>query len=330
MKRREFMTLVGGAAASVPLAARAQQAERMRRIGVLMAYAESDPEAKARFAIFREELQNLGWSEGRNIQIDTRWATGDEEKISGYAQELVASQPELVLSSTTSTTEALLRRTRTIPLIFATVADPVGSGFVASLSRPGDNATGFTNIEGAMAGKWLELLKQMAPGVSRVALLFNPATAPYAESFLGPLRTAAAALAVEAIATPVTDTPALESAVAALAGAPGGGLMVIPDPFLANRSAQIISLTARHSLPAIFPFRYYAKLGGLLAYGSDQQDNYRRAAAYVDRVLRGDKVGELPVQTPVKFELTINLKTAKALGLTAPPTLLAQADEVIE
>jgi putative ABC transport system substrate-binding protein len=303
---------------------------RIRRIGVLMAYAESDQEANTRFAVFREELQKLGWSEGRNIQIDTRWATGDAEKISRHAQELVASQSDVVLSSTTSTTKALPQQARTVPIIFATVADPVGSGFVASLSRPGGNTTGFTNIEGSIAGKWLELLKQIAPRVNRVALLFNPATAPYAEIFLGPFRAAAAALAVEAITTPLGDTSELESAVAALASAPGGGFMVIPDPFMSNRSAQITSLTARHSLPAVFPFRYYAKLGGLLAYGSDQQDNYRRAAAYVDRILRGDKVGELPVQTPVKFELAINLKTARALGLTVPPTLLAQADEVIE
>jgi putative ABC transport system substrate-binding protein len=329
MKRREFITLVGGAAAW-PLAALAQQVDRIRRIGVLMAYAESDQEAKARVAMVREGLQKLGWTEGRNIQIDTRWATTDAEKISRFAQELVASQPDVVLSSTTPTTEALLQQTRTIPIIFATVADPVGSGFVASLSRPGGNTTGFTNIEGSMAGKWLELLKQIAPRVNRVALLFNPATAPYAEIYLGPFTAAAAALAVEAIAKPVGDTSELESAVAAFASAPNGGLMVIPGPFMSNRSAQITSLTARHRLPAVFPFRYYAELGGLLSYGSDQHDNYRRAAAYVDRILRGDKVGELPVQTPVKFELTINLKTAKALGLTVPPTLLAQADEVIE
>lgn len=295
-----------------------------------MAYAESDQEAKARVATVREELHKLGWTEGRNIQIDTRWATSDTEKINRFAQELVASQPDVILSSTTPTTEALLQQTRTIPIIFATVADPVGSGFVASLPRPGGNTTGFTNIEGSMAGKWLELLKQIAPRVNRVGLLFDPATAPYAEIYLGPFKAAAAALAVEGIAMPVGDTSELESAVGTLASAPTGGLMVIPGPFMSNRSAQITSLTARHRLPAVFPFRYYAELGGLLSYGNDQYDNYRRAAAYVDRILWGDKVGELPVQTPVKFELTINLKTASALGLTVPPTLLAQADQVIE
>jgi putative ABC transport system substrate-binding protein len=328
MKRRELITLVCGAAAW-PLAALAQQAERMRRVGALMAYDESDQEAKARVAMFREGLQELGWTDGRNIQINIRWATG-AEKINRLAQELTASQPDVILSSTTPTTESLLRQTRTIPIVFATVADPIGSGFVTSLPRPGGNTTGFTNIEGSMAGKWLELLKQIAPRVNRVVLLFNPATAPYAQIYIDPFRNAAAALAVEAIVTPVGDTSELETALAALASAPDGGLMVMPGPFMSNRSEQITSLTVRHRLPAVFPFRYYAELGGLLSYGSDQHDNYRRAAAYVDRILRGDKVGELPVQAPVKFALTINLKTAKALGLTVPPALLAQADEVIE
>jgi putative tryptophan/tyrosine transport system substrate-binding protein len=328
MKRRELIALVCGAAAW-PLAALAEQAERMRRVGVLMAYAESDQEAKTRVAMFRERLQELGWTDGRNIQLNICWATGSE-KISRFAQELAASQSDVILSSTTPTTKALLRQTRTIPIVFATVADPIGSGFVTSLPRPGGNTTGFTNIEGSMAGKWLELLKQIAPRVDRVALLFNPATAPYAQIYIDPFRNAAAALAVEAIVTPVGDTSELEAAVAALASAPNGGLMLMPGPFMSNRSEQITMLTARHRLPAVFPFRYYAELGGLLSYGSDQHDNYRRAAAYVDRILRGDKVGELPVQAPVKFALTINLRTAKALGLTFPPELLAQADEVIE
>jgi putative ABC transport system substrate-binding protein len=314
----------------VPLAARAQQAERIRRVGVLMAYAESDQEAKARVATVREELQKLGWTEGGNILIDTRWTTASMENINRFARELVASQPDLILSSTTPTTEALLQQTSSIPVIFATVADPVGSGFVASLSRPGGNATGFTNLEGSMAGKWLELLKEVAPSVSRAALLFNPATAPYAEIYLGPFRAAAAFHAVEGIAMPVGDTSELESAVAALANAPNSGLMVIPGPFMANRSSQITSLAARHRLPAVYPFRYYAELGGLLSYGNDQHDNYRRAAVYVDRILKGAKPSELPVQAPVKFELTINLKTAKILGLDVPAHLLQQADQVIE
>ena len=296
-----------------------------------MAYAESDPEAKARVAALQKELHKLGWTEGRNIQIDARWPAADLEKINRIAQELVASRPDVILSSTTLTTEALLRRTRTIPIIFATVADPVGSGFVATMSRPGGNVTGFTSIiEGAMAGKWLELLKQVAPRLRRVALLYNLTTAPYSEIYLVPFMTAAVALGVEAILKPVANSSELESAVAGLAGASAGGLIFAPGPFMATRSAQITALAAHYRLPAIYPFRYYSELGGLLSYGNDQHDNYRRAGAYVDRILRGAKVGELPVQNPVNFELTINLKTAKTLGLSVPPFLLAQADHVIE
>jgi putative ABC transport system substrate-binding protein len=330
VRRREFIALLGGAAASAPFAARTQAVERMRRIGVLMAYAESDHEAQARAAALRGALQKFRWNEGRNIQIDMSWATASVEQIKRLAQEIVASQPDVIVSSTTPTTEALLRETHSIPIVFATVADPVGSGFVASLSRPGGNVTGFTNLEGPMAGKWLELLKQIAPKLQRVALLFNPATASYADIYLNPFKSAAASLGVEAIVTPVADSAELESAVAALAVAPGCGLMVIPGPFLSNRSAEITALAARHRLPAIYPFRYYAELGGLLSYGNDQVDNYRRAASYVDRVLKGDKPGELPVQAPVKFELTINLRTAKTLGLDVPQLLVQQADVVIE
>jgi putative ABC transport system substrate-binding protein len=327
MKRREFIALVGGATAW-SLAARAQQGEQIRRIGVLMAYADSDPEAQARVATFRDELQKLGWTEGRNIRIDARWATSDAEKIRRSAQDLVASQPDLVVSANTPTTAALLQQTRTIPIIFATVVDPVGSGFVASLPRPGGNTTGFINLPGSMAGKWLELLKEIAPRVNRVAFLFSPA--PYDEIYLNPFKAAANSLALEAIVAPVRDTPELESAVAAHARTPNGGIIVMPGPFMANRSEQVTSLASRHRLPAVYPFRYYAELGGLMSYGNDQADNYRRTATYVDRILKGAKPNELPVQAPVKFDLVINLKTAKALGLTVPPTLLAQADEVIE
>lgn len=329
MQRRDFIGLVSGAAAC-PLVVLAQQAVRVRRIGVLMAYAEIDPEARARVAALEKELHDLGWTEGRDIQIDTRWPTANLETIDRTAHELVASQPDVILSSTTLTTEALLRYTRVIPIVFATVADPVGSGFVATMSRPGRNATGFTNIEGSMAGKWLELLKQVAPRLSRVALLYNLPTAPFSEIFLDPFKAAAVALGVEAIVTPVVNSSELESAFASLASAPGGGLIFTPGPFMSTRSAQLTALAARHRLPTVFPFRYYAELGGLLAYGNDQSDNYRRAGAYVDRILRGEKVSELPVQNPTKFELTINLKTAKALNLSVPPFLLAQADHVIE
>jgi putative ABC transport system substrate-binding protein len=327
MKRREFITLLG--AASLPFVARAQS-ERIRRIGVLMAYAEGDREEQARVATLREQLEKLGWTEGRNIKIDIRWATTASERIDRLAEELVASQPDLIVSSTTLTTAALVKQTRSIPIIFATVADPVGSGFVSSLPRPGGNVTGFTNLEGSIAGKWLELLKEIAPRVKRVAFLFNPATSPFSDVYLKPFMAAAATLAIEGIATHLGDTAELDSAIAAHARTPGGGLAVMPGPFLANRSAEVTALAARFGLPAVYPFRYYAERGGLLSYGNDQTDNYRRAAGYVDRILRGDKPGELPVQAPVKFELTINLGTAKALGLDVPQLLLQQADMVIE
>jgi putative ABC transport system substrate-binding protein len=331
MKRREFITLLGGAAAAWPFAARAQQIDRMRRIGVLMGYAESDREGQAFIAAFREGLQKLGWAEGRNIGIDFRWAeASDVESMQRFAKDLVALQPDLILTSSTPTTAALLQQTRTIPIIFTNLVDPVGSGFVASLPRPGGNVTGFINMEPTMAGKWLELLKQIAPRVNRVAFLFNPATAPYAEYFLNPFKAAAASFAVEAIAAPVHDTSELESVIAAQARASNGGLIAMPDAFLNAHRAEVTSLAARHRLPAVYAFRFFSELGGLLSYGNDIRDNYRRAATYVDRILKGTKPSELPVQAPVKFELVINLKTAKALGLDVPLHLQQRADEVIE
>ncbi len=310
---------------------RAQQGERMRRIGVLMAYPENDLEGPAFLAAFREALQKLGWAEDRNIRFDTRWATPeDAEARQRFAKELVALQPDLILSAATPTTTALLQQTRTIPIVFVTVADPVGSGFVASFSRPGGNVTGFQAMVGSLAGKWLELLKEIAPRVARVAVLFNPVAAPYAESYLNPLKAAAASFAVEEIAAPVRDMSELESVVAAQARAPNGGLVVMPDTFTDVHRAEITSLAARYGLPAVYARRIFTELGGLLSYGIDELDSYRRAATYVDRILKGAKPSELPVQAPVKFELVINLKTAKALGLEIPPTLLATADEVIE
>ena len=330
LKRREFITLLGGAAVAWPLAARAQQPERMRRIGVLMSFAESDPGAQARNAAFHDGLQKLGWTEGRNIRLDTRWATANVELIQRFAKELVALRPELVLSATTPTTAALLQQTRTVPIIFAVVSDPVGSGFVASYERPGGNVTGFTNLEPTMAGKWLELLKEIAPLVERVAFLFNLGTAPYAEYYLNAFKAAAASFAMEATAAHVRNTSELESVIAAHAREPNGGLVVMPGAFTDAHPVEITWLAARHRLPAVYPFRYFAEVGGLLSYGNDIFDNYRRAASYADRILKGAKPSELPVQAPVKFELVINLKTAKALGLTVPPTLLATADEVTE
>jgi putative tryptophan/tyrosine transport system substrate-binding protein len=329
MRRREFIAALGSAAVGWPLAARAQQPEPMRRIGVLMGSAESDRDRQAFVAAFREELQTLGWAENRNIRIDTRWAPPDGEAIR-LAMELVALQPDLILSHNTPTTAALLQQTRTIPVVFAVVSDPVGSGFVASFPRPGGNVTGFTNIEPTAIGKWLELLKEVAPRVARVALLFNPATAPFAEYYLSPFKAAAASLALDAIAARVRDTSELKSAIAVQARAPNGGLVVMTDSFVVAHRAEIISLAARYRLPAVYPFRFFAEHGGLLSYGNDLVDSFRRAAIYADRILKGAKPSELPVQAPVKFELIINLKTAKALGLTIPQSLLLRADQVIE
>ena len=316
---------------ALPIAARARQPDRMRRIGVLMGFAESDSQAQAWIAAFREGVQKLGWAEGRNIQIDMRWATPrDVEARQRFAKELVALQPDLILASTTPPTAALLQQTRTIPIIFAIAADPVDTGFVASLARPGGNVTGFTNLEPTMTGKWLELLKDVAPRVDHVASLFNPVTAPYAENFLKPLKSASRSFAVEAIAAPVRDMRELESVVAAQARLPNGGLIVLPDSFMSAHRAEITTLAARYRLPAVYPFRYYAEAGGLLAYGNVQIDNFRRAAIYADRILKGAKPSELPVQAPVKFELVINLKTAKTLGLKVPVGLQQRADAVIE
>jgi putative ABC transport system substrate-binding protein len=332
MKRREFITALGGAAVSLaqPSAVRAQQPDVVRRIGVLMGVSD-DRVGKFYVAAFREGLQKLGWTEGRNILIDTRWATAtDAESMQRFAKELVALQPDLILSAVTFTTAALLQQTRTIPIIIALVSDPVGSGFVASFSRPGGNVTGFVTSEGSLGSKWLELIKEIAPRVARVAFLFNPATAPYAEYFLSSLKAAAASLAVEASAAPVHDTSELECVVAAEALEPNSGLILPPDTFTFAHRGEIISLAARYRLPAVYPYRAFAELGGLLSYGDDLADNFRRAAIYADRILKGEKPSELPVQASVKFELVINLKTAKALGLEVPPTLLARADEVIE
>jgi ABC-type uncharacterized transport system substrate-binding protein len=329
IRRRGFIGLLGGAAAW-PLAARAQQGERVRRIGVLIGFAENDPEAQAFVAAFREGLQRLGWMEGRNVRIDTRWAALDAEATQRFAKELVALQPDLILSQTTPTTAALLQQTRTIPIVFANISDPVGSGFVASLPQPGRNATGFINLEGSMGGKWLELLKEIAPRVGRVAFVFNPATATYAEYYLNPFKAAAASYAVEANAAPVHDTSGIETVISTQAREPNGGLIVMPDSFISFHRAEFTLLAARYRLPAVYPHRLFAEIGGLLAYGTDRPDLFRRAATYADRILKGAKPADLPVQLPTKFQLVINLKTAKALGLEVPPTLLFRADEVIE
>jgi putative tryptophan/tyrosine transport system substrate-binding protein len=302
----------------------------MRRIGVLMGFAESDHEAQSWVAAFREELQKLGWTEGRNIEIDTRWATADVESMQRFAKELVTLQLDLILTSSTPATAAMLQQTRTTPVIFVWVADPVGSGFVASLARPGGNVTGFTPLEGSLGGKWVELLKEIAPRVARVTLLFNPAMATFIEGYLNSFKATAASLGVEAILAPVHDMSELESVIAAQARESNGGVIVIPDAFTIVHRAEITLLAARYRVPAVYWSRFFAELGGLISYGSDSIDEYRRAASYADRILKGAKPSELPVQAPVKFELLINLKTAKALGLNVPIPLLDRADEVIE
>jgi putative tryptophan/tyrosine transport system substrate-binding protein len=331
MRRRNFIAGLASISIAWPRAARSQQDQRVRRIEVLMGdFPENNPEARAVVAAFREGLQQLGWTEGRNIRIDTRWAAADLEAMQRVAKELVGSQPELIFSTNTPATATLLQQTRTIPIVFVQVTDPVGSGFIESIPRPGGNVTGFITMAPTMASKWLELLKEIAPRVKRVAFLFNPATAPYFEYYLNPFKAAAPSFAVEAIAAPARDVSELESVIAAQAGAPNGGLIAMPDSFLNAHRAEATSLAARYRLPAVYAFRFFTELGGLLSYGNDIPDNYRRAATYVDRILKGAKPSELPVQAPVKFELVINLKTAKALGLTVPAFLQQQADEVIE
>jgi putative ABC transport system substrate-binding protein len=330
MERREFIVLLVGAVLW-PISIRAQQVDRARRIGVLMAFNESDSQGQNYVAAFRDGLHKLGWTERRNVRIDARWAPpGDAESMERFAKELVASQPDLVLSNTTPTTTALLQQTRTIPIVFTIVTDPVGSGFVSSFSRPGGNVTGFTASDHALGGKWIELLKEIAPHVNRVAMLFNPATAKYADYFLKPFKAAAPSFAVEAIEAPARDTSALESVIAAQAREPNGGLIVMPDSFTDAHRIEITSLVARYRVPAVYAYRFFAELGGLLSYGPELTDNFHRAATYVDRIFKGEKPADLPVQAPAKYELVINLKTAKVLGITIPKELLLRADDLIQ
>jgi putative ABC transport system substrate-binding protein len=330
MKRREFITLLGGAAVAWPMPLRAQQPDRMRRIGVLSSLAETDSEAQAWDAAFRKRLVELGWIDGRNIHIDYRWGAGSVERMQLFAKELVRLNPEVILSFSTPATAALQTETHTIPIVFAAASDPVGSGFVASLTNPGGNITGFINLEGSLSGKWLELMHEVAPHVSRVAFLFNPNTAPFARYYLDSFRSAALTLAVEPIEASVHSTEEVEAVMAKLGREAGAGLVVMSDTFLVFNRELIYSLAKRNRLPTIYPYRFFVTEGGLMSYGVDFAVLFRGAATYVDRVLRGAKASELPVQLPTKFELVINLKTAKALGLTIPDKLLATADEVIE
>jgi putative ABC transport system substrate-binding protein len=329
IRRRQFITLLGGAAAW-PLAARAQQSGLLRRIGVLAVFSKADPLHLAYMAALREGLQRLGWLEGRNVRIDYAWAASDAESVQRAARELIALKPDLILTENTLGTASTLRQTGTIPIIFVNIADPVASRFVASFPRPGGNVTGFLGLEPTIAGKWLELLKEIAPRVTSVALLFNPTTATYAELYMTPFKAAALSFGVEAFAAPVRDMFEVESVVAALARKPNGGFIVMPDPFLSTHRAEVTALASRHRLAAVYPWRSFTEVGGLLSYGTAAHDSYMRAATYVDRILRGTNPSELPVQAPVKYELVINMKTAKALGLAVPPSIMLRADEVIE
>jgi putative tryptophan/tyrosine transport system substrate-binding protein len=329
MRRREFITMVGGAVAS-PLVARAQQLTRPRRIGVSIPPAENDLEAQAWMSAFRDGMQKLGWTDGHNIRIEIRWGVADVSSMQRATKELVALQSDLILTNNTPMVRLLLQETRTIPVVFVNLIDPVSSGLVASLAHPGGNATGFTIIEGTMAGKWLELLKQIAPHVTRVAFLYNPATAPYAEYFLGPYKSAAPSLGLEATVAPIRDMSELGSAIAAQARESNGGLIVMPETYTTVHREEITSLAAHHRLPTVYPFRFFTELGGLLSYGNEMLDNFPRAASYVDRILKGAEPSDLPVQLPIKFWLAINLKSARALSLDVPLHLQQRADTIIE
>ena len=330
MTRREFITLLGRAAVAWPLAARAQQPERIRRIGVLMGLAETDPFTAKYVRELRLAVQNLGWTEGKSIQFAYRYASGDPELARVFARELVEMQPDLIVGHTTPVAAALHQATRTLPIVFVSITDPVAGGFVASIAHPGGNMTGFTNYEFTMGAKWLEILKEMVPSTARVSLMLNPDTGTYYVEYLRSIESVALTYSVQATLAPVHNSGEIESTIVALAREPGAGLIVLPSAPITANIELIVALAARYRLPAVYSFGSHAKQGGLAAYGVELEALFRQAAGYVDRILRGDKPGDLPVQAPTKFELIINRKTARALGLEIPPTLLARADEVIE
>jgi putative tryptophan/tyrosine transport system substrate-binding protein len=329
MRRRAFITLLS-AAAAWPLAAHAQQAGSVRRIGVLIGFTETDPAVQSWLAAFRGALAKLGWTEGSNLRIELRWAGYDPDRMKTFAKELVDLRPDAILSVTTPVTGALVRETQTIPIVILTVADPISSGFVTNLGRPGGNVTGFALYEPSMAGKWLELLKQVAPSVTRVALLFNPTTSVPIKFYLTSIQAAASSYAVQTSTAPVHTKDEIDGVIAALAGNPGAGLIVMPDTFNTTNRDLIIAVAARYRVPAIYYLRSFADSGGLISYGPDLAPQYPPAAEYIDRILKGEKPGDLPIQMPIKVPLVINLKTANALGLNVPHGLLNAADEVIE
>jgi putative ABC transport system substrate-binding protein len=329
MKRREFITMLGGAAAGWPLAARAQQGERMRRIGLLSNLTEDDPQMKARFGAFRQGLEKLGWSEGRNVRTDTRFGVVDAEQIQVRAKELLALQPDVILANAPPVIRVLQQMNPTIPIVFVAVSDPIGAGLIASLARPGGNFTGLQNYEASITGKWLAMLKEIEPRLTRTALVGNPKTTDF-DYFLRASKAVAPSLAIDILPLGVENAADIEHAIGSFARVPNGGLMLPPDGTTILHRNLIIALAARHRLPAVYALSFFVAAGGLMSYSTDLNDQYRRAATYVDRILRGDKPADLSVQAPTKYETVVNLKTARALGLTVPPGLLVAADEVIE
>jgi putative tryptophan/tyrosine transport system substrate-binding protein len=331
MKRRQFLALIVGSANFWPFAIRAQQPAEPRHLGILLSYEEGNPAAQRLLAAFREALAKLGWTEGKNIKFEYRWVGTDTNLMQSAAKELVALRPDvIVVPGSSPITAYLLQQTHIIPILFINIVDPVGQGFVASLSRPGGNATGLVNLETSMAGKWLELLKAIMPRVARAVIPFNPPTSPYADLYLNYFKSTAPSFGIEVISAPIVDVAAFEAVVDAQAGNPNTGIVAMPSAFMSAHAGEFAEITTRYRIPTIYSLRSFAEAGGLLSYGNDIIDNYRRAGAFVDRILKGEKPSELPVQFPTKFELVINLKTAKMLGLTVPLTLQASADKVIE
>jgi putative tryptophan/tyrosine transport system substrate-binding protein len=330
MRRRDFVKVIAGSATIWPLTARAQQSERIRRIGVLMSSAETDVWGQRSVATFLEALEQIGWLQGRNLQIEYRWGSADHDRIQRQATELVELNPDAILGQATPAISALKRATRTIPIVFVNVSDPIGSGFIESLTRPTGNITGFSNFEPTMGGKWVELLKEIAPGLRRIALMSNPETSPQAKAYVPAIEAATSSLGLQSIAAPVHDGTEIERAIAAIGREPGGGLVLPSDVFTFTNRELIVRLADQYRVPAVYSFREFAESGGLMSYGVDLVVQFRQAAQYINRILKGEQPGELPVQGPTKFQLILNVKTAKGQGLSIPDKLLARADEVIE
>ena len=329
MKRRKFIAALGGAV-TWPLMVRAQQGERVRRIGLLMNFPEADTEGNTRLVAFLQRMRELGWSDGHNLKLESRWSGADIDRMRTFARELVVRQPDLIVAVGTPATSAVMRETSTIPIVFTQVSDPVGGGLVTNLARPGGNVTGFTLFEFSIGSKWLQTIKEIAPNVTRAAVLFNPTTAPYAPLYLRSIEDGTSSFAVDFSTLPLKDAVELEPTIKTFAATPNSALIVLTDTFTTVNRDRIIALAAKYRLPALYPYRFFAQSGGLVSYGVDTLEQYPRAAAYADRILKGEKPGDLPIQQPTKYELVINLKTAKTLGLTVPLTLQASADEVIE